>query len=51
MQAIALHPSGIPHYKLLQIKFSEITAIRNKKTKLVIVKWLYIFKCRAISMI
>jgi len=22
---------GIPHYKLLQIKFSETTAIRNKK--------------------
>ena len=23
--------AGIPHYNLLQIKFSEITAIRNKK--------------------
>ena len=22
---------GIPHYKLLQIKFTETTAIRNKK--------------------
>ena len=28
----SIRKSGIPHYKLLQIKFRESTAIRNKKT-------------------
>ena len=31
IEAETITDPGIPHYKLLQIKFSETTAIRNKK--------------------